>query len=466
MRQQRLAQRRRRRPPSCRPPARPTRRSGCPLVVGRARRPTASKFSSAKPSGSITLWQLAQTGFARCSAICSRIVLGFSPSPFSLSCGTSGGGGGTGVPRMFSRIHLPRTTGDVRSAYDVTASTLPWPSSPQRALVGQRHAAEAAAVDVRDAVVPRQPLVDERVVRRQQVERRCGPRAMMLSKNSSVSRWNAWRRLSSKSGNRSEFGCTLRTLRSCSHWPAKLSTSACDARIGQHPPHLPLEHGRILQLARARQRQQLVVRDAAPEEERQARRELDIADAIRRARRRRSADRARRGTGTSGWRESAASAASMPVSKLPSRRPSSVESSSPAADPARSTGCAVRAARERREDLLGAGRLAGRGLRTAREDPAAAGRVAGPVALNGPVIVKVWMCGRPAQSKLSIELRRNGCRRTGSATGGSSTNATVTSCGPAVTGTRTRSRASTASPVSVGFSNSAARSSRPPIVAR
>ena len=41
----------------------------------------------------------------------------------------------------------------------------------------------------------------------------------------------------------------------------------------------------------------------------------------------------------------------------------------------------------------------------------------GPLALNGPVIVKVWMCGRPAQSKLSIELRRNGCRRTGSAHG-------------------------------------------------
>jgi hypothetical protein len=34
-----------------------------------------------------------------------------------------------------------------------------------------------------------------------------------------------------------------------------------------------------------------------------------------------------------------------------------------------------------------------------------------PVGLNGPVIVKVWMWGRPAQSKLSAELRRNGCSR-------------------------------------------------------
>ncbi len=50
----------------------------------------------------------------------------------------------------------------------------------------------------------------------------------MLAKNISVSRRSDCRRLSSKSGNSSEFGSTLLTLRSCSHWPAKLLTSACD----------------------------------------------------------------------------------------------------------------------------------------------------------------------------------------------------------------------------------------------
>ena len=74
------------------------------------------------------------------------------------------------------------------------------------------------------------------------------------------------------------------------------------------------------------------------------------------------------------------------------------------------------------------------------------------------------MCGRPAQSKLSAELRRNGCSRTVSFTAMLSMNATVTSCGPAGTGTRTRIRSSTASPVSVGLSNIVARSSLPPIV--
>ena len=42
-----------------------------------------------------------------------------------LSAGTFGGGDGGGVPSRFSRIHLPRTTGDVRSGYDVTVRMLP-----------------------------------------------------------------------------------------------------------------------------------------------------------------------------------------------------------------------------------------------------------------------------------------------------------------------------------------------------
>ena len=51
-----------------------------------------------------------------------------------LSGGTFCGGGGGGVPTMFSRIHLPRSTGEVRLAYDVTVSTLPWPRIPPRTL--------------------------------------------------------------------------------------------------------------------------------------------------------------------------------------------------------------------------------------------------------------------------------------------------------------------------------------------
>ena len=48
----------------------------------------------------------------------------------------------------------------------------------------------------------------------------------MLPKKSSVSRRNASRRSLSKSGNSSVFGAMFCRLRTCSHWPAKFSTSA------------------------------------------------------------------------------------------------------------------------------------------------------------------------------------------------------------------------------------------------
>ena len=61
---------------------------------------------------------------------------------------------------------------------------------PAPRFVGERDAPEPAAADVRDAVVPREPLVDERVVRLEQSRRCCGPRARSLSNSSSVSRCN------------------------------------------------------------------------------------------------------------------------------------------------------------------------------------------------------------------------------------------------------------------------------------
>ena len=92
---------------------------------------------------------------ADAAIIRSRIERTFVAKLGGLSGGTSGGGGGGGVPSRFSRIHLPRTTGDVRSGYDVTVRMLPWPSRPPRRLPGgQCHAAEVGALDVGNAVVP------------------------------------------------------------------------------------------------------------------------------------------------------------------------------------------------------------------------------------------------------------------------------------------------------------------------
>ena len=50
----------------------------------------------------------------------------------SSSAGTLGGGGGGGEPSITCMIHLPRCTGDVRSATEVIIRMLPWVMTPRR----------------------------------------------------------------------------------------------------------------------------------------------------------------------------------------------------------------------------------------------------------------------------------------------------------------------------------------------
>ena len=94
--------------------------------------PIRSKFSSENPIGSMILWQAAHTGLLRCCSIFCRTEVGCCAPSFSGSGGTFGGGRGAGVPRRFSRTHLPRATGEVRFATEVTSRKLDWPSKPRR----------------------------------------------------------------------------------------------------------------------------------------------------------------------------------------------------------------------------------------------------------------------------------------------------------------------------------------------
>ena len=87
--------------------------------------PTASKFSSENPSGSMLRWQEAHTGLRRCDSTRSRTDVGFVTGALSSSAGTFGGGIGSGSPISVVRMYLPRMTGEVRVATDVTDSTLP-----------------------------------------------------------------------------------------------------------------------------------------------------------------------------------------------------------------------------------------------------------------------------------------------------------------------------------------------------
>ena len=94
--------------------------------------PVPSKCSNAKPIGSIRSWHDAQFGLARCCSIFCRMVPESGAFLSSSVFTTSGGGGGGGVPRMFSRIHLPRFTGEVRVGFDVMVRIPACVSSPPR----------------------------------------------------------------------------------------------------------------------------------------------------------------------------------------------------------------------------------------------------------------------------------------------------------------------------------------------
>ena len=117
----------------------------------------------------------------------------------------------------------------------------------------------------------------------------------MVRKSSSVSRWNDCRRLPSKSG---ESGLAFFSSRRNSHCPAKLVTSASARGSASMRRTCRSSDRRVLQRAAPRRIEQLIVRNAAPQEERQPRRQLEIAQAERGARRRRWPARARIGRGT------------------------------------------------------------------------------------------------------------------------------------------------------------------------
>ena len=68
------------------------------------------------------------------TAIISPAVGGIVPGLVSSVALTPGGGGGIGVPKMLFSSHFPRSTGDVRSGYDVVTSRAPWARRPPRSL--------------------------------------------------------------------------------------------------------------------------------------------------------------------------------------------------------------------------------------------------------------------------------------------------------------------------------------------
>ena len=130
------------------------------------------------------------------------------------------------------------------------------PSSPRRSSSVDIDAPELAAVDVRNAVVAGQTLIDKGVIGGQQIHH-AAVFAHDAGKKSLVSSLMAWRRLSSKSGNASRLGAEFFRLRRKSHCSAKLSTRASDRWIGQHALHLLLQDGGLVQFPLAGKIQQV-----------------------------------------------------------------------------------------------------------------------------------------------------------------------------------------------------------------
>ncbi len=139
------------------------------------------------------------------------------------------------------------------------------------------------------------------------------------------------------------------------------------ARVGEHARDLCGEHRRIVELAGGREREQLVVRDAAPEKERQARRELEIADPVD------GADRDVGGVALEPIEESRIDEqprqrvldADLEIAAFLAPEPIELQQGLHRVVVGRHR-AAVRARREPREDALRAGRLRRRGARACR----------------------------------------------------------------------------------------------------
>ena len=252
----------------------------------------------------MTPWQALHVGFARCSSSRSRTVFGLLA--LLRSRGTprrSGGGDAGGVPVMASRIHAPRSTGAVRFGYDVAIKMPPLPSRPQRFSSASSTRRKLSPRTAGDAVVQREPLVHERVLRRSRARARCGPRAARSSRNSSSSRRERVAEIRVELREQHRIGHDVAhaanvepLLREVRHERLRRAGRRACASLGAASTRASLE------LTALREREQLLVGHAAPEEERQARRELVVIDGVDRARREILGRRTRRGTGTPGSR--------------------------------------------------------------------------------------------------------------------------------------------------------------------
>ena len=245
----------------------------------------------------------------------------------------------------------PATCG---SATEVSVRMLPCPSRPRRFGSVSATRAETRAVHVRNPIVSREPFVEERVVGVEQIERAAVLRARCCRRTAPfhaahdlpqiVVEAREDRRRSGATFSRLRSGATDRrkfVVSASARGSASMRRTCCSRTPGRS------------QAALRRQVEQLIVGNAAPQEERQPRRQLEIADRPGEPRRQRpTRDPFPNGRGMTGSRESSAAPRgcrrrTCRPSALPGRRPESAggRPRSPAAGTRaaqRSTGSASR----------------------------------------------------------------------------------------------------------------------------
>jgi hypothetical protein len=147
-------------------------------------------------------------------------------------------------------------------------------------VIAQSDAPEMRAINVRYSVVPRQTFVDVGVIRCQQVQHAMIVAHLTVKKQLQFSR----ERLPQVFVEIRECVRIGRLQRNVAN-PQPLAGEIVDHRFGapirQHAADLLLQHGGLFQLAASGEIQQLVVGNAAPQKERQARGELEIIDFVR-----------------------------------------------------------------------------------------------------------------------------------------------------------------------------------------
>ena len=155
------------------------------------------------------LWHPAQTGLARCCSMRSRTDVAAALARIFLERRNVGRRQGRRTAEQilqnpFAALHRRSA---IRVGSDQQHASLPQQAAARIARNG--NAAEVGTVDIRRCHNAWPDVRSRKYSRRREDPERSGPRAPRFQTAISVSRWNAWRRLSSKSGNSRPSGLEL-----------------------------------------------------------------------------------------------------------------------------------------------------------------------------------------------------------------------------------------------------------------